>query len=348
MSDTTIARFPQQPTPHRENNPEAANQARQRIAALRSPYLNHAAPAKEDLVGAVNPVSPAAQLTPNIAQAPALPVDDQPNVGQAPPASSELPPTARQRKRRLPSQYMPLITGVVTFAVLALLFKAPIFLSQLNYFTHAQSAAPAAPASPEDQAVLVSADPVISIPKININAPVVYAASNLESSIQKDLQSGVVHYADTALPGQPGNSVIFGHSSNDWWEPGNFKFVFVLLDKLQVGDAYTVNYNSRQYVYQVTGTKVVLPTDLSVLAQTAEPTMTLITCTPPGTSWKRLVVTAKQINVGATAVEPAAAPNTTTGASPALLPGNNPGLTQKIGNFWESVVRTISGQSTTE
>jgi hypothetical protein len=66
----------------------------------------------------------------------------------------------------------------------------------------------------------------------------------------------------------------------------------------------------------------VAPTEVSVLAQTSEPTVTLITCSPPGTAWKRLVVSAKQISPSPAATTVAQQP--TTGDSLASLPGNAP------------------------
>ena len=136
----------------------------------------------------------------------------------------------------------------------------------------------------------------IIIPKIGATAPLVFINTNNEPDVLTALRDGVVHYYGTAMPGEVGNSVFFGHSSNDWWEAGNYKFVFILLEKLTVGDTYEIHYNSRKYVYLVTQTKIVQPNDLSVLNQTTEPTSTLITCTPPGTSWQRFIVTGKQIS----------------------------------------------------
>ena len=110
----------------------------------------------------------------------------------------------------------------------------------------------------------------------------------------------------------------------------------VILDKLVVGDTFSLNYEQKKYVYQVTTVKVVEPTDLSVLAQTVEPTMTIITCTPPGTSWKRLIVQAKQISPvpGATTVAVAPAPAPTARAS---LPSNAPSFTDQLKAAWNSV-----------
>jgi LPXTG-site transpeptidase (sortase) family protein len=371
MSESTVARFPQASLPHHnDNDPHGAEHARKRIAELPDPYLAHATPRKEALVGRVDPVSPAAEAAlaahgeeasaPEMPEMPAETAEarvvthgdasplqttplnttaDETNAtttANLPGSAVPIPPQS------LPSRLRPLMVGIATFVGLFIVFKAPIFLSQLNYLTQPKVATSTA----TQASVSVPAAPTISIPKINVNAPVVYATDNNENDILTDLESGVVHYANTALPGQPGNSVIFGHSSNDWWEAGNYKFVFVLLDKLQTGDTFTVNYDSHQYIYQVTGSQVVEPTDLSVLNQTTTPTMTLITCTPPGTSWKRLVVSAKQISPVPTTTTATAAATTTTKATSAgsSLPSNSPSLTQQIGSWWHGLTNFVTGK----
>ncbi len=170
----------------------------------------------------------------------------------------------------------------------------------------------------------VDSPDVIIIPKLNVNAPIIFEPSIAEDAIQNALRNGVVHYAGTALPGEPSNTVIVGHSSNDWWESGNYKFVFALLEKLEPGDQIQVNFQKKRYVYQVAGKKIVAPTEISVLQPTSDPILTLITCTPPGTSWKRLIITANQIEPSPTRPEQqpqiAAADNT----NDAALPGNAP------------------------
>ena len=98
-----------------------------------------------------------------------------------------------------------------------------------------------------------------------------------------------------------------------------------------VGDTFSVNYQSKKYIYQVTETKVVEPTDVSVLAPTAEPSMTIITCTPPGTSWKRLIVVAKQISPDPKA---AVAASTKANASSSALPGSAPTWWDQIKSFF--------------
>jgi LPXTG-site transpeptidase (sortase) family protein len=135
----------------------------------------------------------------------------------------------------------------------------------------------------------------IQIPSINVDAPVQYEPSTIEWKIQLALRNGPDHYGATAMPGQAGNTVIIGHSSGQPWAPGNYKFVFTMLDKMKVGDKIFLDYKGTRYIYRVGGTKVIQPTDMSVLAPTKTPQLTLITCTPVGTSKNRRVITAAQI-----------------------------------------------------
>lgn len=261
----------------------------------------------------------------------------------------ELAPTTARRK--LPSALVPLITAIGIFALVLLLFKAPIIISQISYALGGQGSSQTTDSGQTTGASsVIPADNTITIAKINVHAPVEYIDSVQEADVQRALQDGVVHYSTTAVPGQPGNVAIFGHSSNDWWEPGNYKFVFVLLDKLAPGDQIQVDYNSIRYTYEVTGSKVVEPTAVDVLNPTPTPTLTLITCSPPGTSLKRLVVTAKQISP-APSTGTVATPNTSAGSGQATtLPSSAPGFFDQVGNFftglWQGVTSLFGGGDT--
>jgi LPXTG-site transpeptidase (sortase) family protein len=299
-------------------HPEAAAAARARIAALGAPQ---------------NP----AEVKPG--ELPSIPTSelilDKPSLAE----DAEKHPVASGTisRRKIPSAVRPMIMAVGVFLIVLLLFKAPIILSQLGYSFGSKNNAPAVTASSSE---VVPAANTITIPKINVQAPVNYEPSMAEADIQKSLESGVVHYGSTALPGQVGNVAIFGHSSNDWWEPGNYKFVFVLLDKLAPGDQITVDYNSHQYIYEVTGSKVVEPTDVGVLNSTPDPELTLITCTPPGTSLKRLVVTAKQISP-----DPKKATSTTTASassSGGKLPSSAPDFLSQLSQGWTAIFHSVS------
>lgn len=178
--------------------------------------------------------------------------------------------------------------------------------------------------------------PEIIIPKINAEIPVNYSeTSNLESAIQNGLENGVVHYPTTALPGQNGNAVYFGHSSSNILNKGKFKFAFLFLHRLVIDDTFYLTNNGKIYVYKVISRKVVAPNDVSVLypvsGQTA--TATLITCDPPGTSAHRLIVVGQQISpdIASNSVAPQAT------VTPSLLPGNGPTL-------WTRMISTLAGK----
>ena len=221
-----------------------------------------------------------------------------------------------------------LIAG--TFAVLIFLFS---FFNQviLVPFIQPSRNAIATPIILNTSGVSNITTPEIIIPKLNLQLPVNYTESSTnESDIENDLNSGVVHYPSTVLPGENGNTAYFGHSSNNIFNPGKFKFAFVLLHTLEKGDTFYLAYNSKIYVYQVFSKTIVPPSDVSVLDPIAghTSTATLITCDPPGTSINRLVVSADQISPNVT--------NNTSGSpitsvnTPTSLPGNGKSLWQRL------------------
>lgn len=179
-------------------------------------------------------------------------------------------------------------------------------------------------------------EPMITIPKINVQIPVVYTEPSIdEKAVQKALESGVLHYATTPNPGELGNGVIFGHSSNNIFNSGKYKFAFVLLNRLEAGDTFTLQKDGKRYVYKVYEKKVVSPNDLSVLgAQGNRPaTMALVTCDPPGTTINRLVVFGEQITPDPLAnVASTAAPTQT----PVILPSDAPSLWSRIWGWLSS------------
>lgn len=142
-------------------------------------------------------------------------------------------------------------------------------------------------------------DNTLSIPKINVKAPIIWdvtSGADLNTDLLSALRNGVVRYPETALPDQVGNVFLTGHSSNYWWDKGRYKTVFALLDKLVVGDTIYIKYNGVLYTYNVTGQKIVKPTETAVLRATPTPELSLMTCTPTGTTLFRRIVTASLIS----------------------------------------------------
>lgn len=108
----------------------------------------------------------------------------------------------------------------------------------------------------------------------------------------EDLGKSLIHYGGTALPGEYGKAVIFGHSIlPQFFDPKNYKAIFSTLHTLKPGDEVLVNFDGIRYRYKVFEIEIVEPTNISVLEQKYDDSyLVLITCTPPGTYWKRLVV----------------------------------------------------------
>lgn len=95
---------------------------------------------------------------------------------------------------------------------------------------------------------------------------------------------------NTSTPDAGGNTVIVGHR----WSYNN-DGTFYHLNKLKVGDKFSVYWNQEEYIYEVVETKVVPPTQVSIEGTSEEPILTLYTCTPLWTATDRLVVVSKLI-----------------------------------------------------
>ncbi len=128
----------------------------------------------------------------------------------------------------------------------------------------------------------------ISIPKINIESAMV-------STVDTDLTKHLVNYQGTGMPGKNGNAVIFGHSTlPQLFNPKDYKTIFANVYKLKNEDKVLAKVNGVIYTYKIFRIIVVDPEDSSSLVQDYDNSyLTLVTCTPPGTIWKRLIVKAR-------------------------------------------------------
>lgn len=128
----------------------------------------------------------------------------------------------------------------------------------------------------------------ISIPALKIKDAVVDIGS-------LDLKKSLIQYPQTALPGQLGNSVVFGHSVlPQFFNPKSYLTIFATLYRLQPGDEIYIDYDNIKYKYLVEEMFEVQPTDLSILEQRFDGKyISLVTCSPPGTLLRRLVVRAR-------------------------------------------------------
>ncbi|HLD51564.1 hypothetical protein A3K34_04205 [candidate division WWE3 bacterium RIFOXYC1_FULL_40_10] len=150
----------------------------------------------------------------------------------------------------------------------------------------------------ESLTVLNNSISTLDIPKLGIaNAQIEINSPNLSPD------NLLGHYPGSALPGQVGNSFIYGHSVLPWfYNPRNYKTIFSTLDKLKPGDTFTITKGTDVYTYKVSYTEVQKPSNVNPLAEFRpkefnESTMTLMTCWPAGTKSSRLMVRAELIEL---------------------------------------------------
>jgi sortase A len=153
------------------------------------------------------------------------------------------------------------------------------------------------------------ADTSIVIPKIDATAEIV---PNVDPADYEEymaaLQKGVAHARGTALPGMKGNAYLFAHSAGNLFDIARFNAVFYLIGKLEKGDEIYVKFGNEKFKYTVIDKKEVDPKDVKFLTGNlagiegeegigevgkGDRTLTLQTCVPPGTDWRRLLIFAK-------------------------------------------------------
>jgi sortase A len=123
----------------------------------------------------------------------------------------------------------------------------------------------------------------IDIPRVGVDTVV------LEGTESDWLSVAAGHVVGTALPGSKGNVVIAAHRDS----------FFRGLRRIRVGDLITLTTPRRRLHYVVAGTDIIDPSDTGVLRDSANPTLTLLTCYPfhyIGSAPKRFVVHADEVS----------------------------------------------------
>ena len=238
------------------------------------------------------------------------------------------------QKIRKSRHFIPIISAAVV--VLAFLFIQynQVLIANVKAYVSPGSINPQNIVVDPTTDVIVSQDARLIIPKINVDVPVFYDVKTDYDSQMAAMANGVAHFpipGANSHPGEIGNTALAGHSSNDLFDGGDYKFIFAQLEKLNVGDSIYANYLGKRYTYVVTKTEVVKPTEVSKLVYpTDKPVMTLITCTPLGTALNRLLVTAEQVSPDPTAATPAPSGSGTASGETTAIPGDNGNLFQRL------------------
>jgi sortase A len=138
---------------------------------------------------------------------------------------------------------------------------------------------------------------ILSIPSLNIKNATVNIGGD-------DLNQSLIHYAGTALPGQLGSPVIFGHSIlRQFYNPteknkNRYQSIFSTIMTMKTGDQIFVDYDGIKYTYEVKDKVEVKPEDLFILEQKYNNReLKLITCVPEGTYLRRGVIVAQLVDL---------------------------------------------------
>ena len=249
--------------------------------------------------------------------------------------------TDEAKKSRRRRKFIPIAAGLFVVAlILFLQYNRLIFAPIMAYVSPGNAPATEIEALDPTITQTVSSDPRLIIPKLNIDVPIRFDVQ--ASDVMAAMNNGVAHYrisGASAYPGQIGNFVITGHSAGDVYSSNPYKYIFSGLERLEDGDLIYVNYQSVRYTYKVFRKQVIEPTDVAALMiQTEKPLITLVTCTPLGTSRYRLLVTGEQISPATDEQTAVDTGEGTTNIDEAVMPANEP-------SFFEGIWNWLTGQA---
>lgn len=123
----------------------------------------------------------------------------------------------------------------------------------------------------------------IEIPRIGVRAVI------RKGDDEETLDRAVGLLPGAAIPGEAGNVVLAAHRDT----------FFRPLRKIRVADRIKILVPPNEYVYEVESTRVVSPTETSVLQSRGVDELTLVTCYPfgfVGTAPDRFIVSAKRVD----------------------------------------------------
>lgn len=104
----------------------------------------------------------------------------------------------------------------------------------------------------------------LAIPALEQTLPIVEGTGSAE------LKTGVGHFVQSVLPGEPDNCVLSAHRDT----------YFSDLEALKVGDRLIVKTSAGTFTYEISGVRIVDKDDRTVIVPTDHAVLTLSTCYP--------------------------------------------------------------------
>lgn len=143
---------------------------------------------------------------------------------------------------------------------------------------------------PEREREFTDEEDSIKIEAINITAPLILPDGESNLEIYNALKKGVVHFPNSALPGEKGVMILLGHSSPPGWPKIDYDWVFTEVELLQKGDEIRVSFNGEVFTYIITE-KIFLEIGQDVSSYGSDKReIILLSCWPPGKNIKRIGV----------------------------------------------------------
>lgn len=240
--------------------------------------------------------------------------------------------TKQAKQVRNSRHFIPIAAAILVMLLFVLLQYNRLIIANVQAYVSPGAVEPSNVIIDPNTDLVVSPEPRLILPKINVDVPVVWDAKPDNDSQMKAMEKGVAWFGipgANSKPGQIGNTVLSGHSSNDWLDNGEYKFIFARLEQMKKDDTIYINYQGTRYTYVVTRTETVKPTDVDALIyDTDKPMLTLITCTPLGTALNRFLVTAEQVSPSP--AEAKAKPTSSNSNVDVEMPGNSPTFLQRV------------------
>ncbi len=154
---------------------------------------------------------------------------------------------------------------------------------------------PSLPEAPATSGELTGEVPTrITIPEIDIDAPIKSPSSTDVSVLDKALKEGVVHYPDSGRIEGNRPMFLFGHSSRLPVVQNKAYKSFNGLEELSPGDTITVSGDEETARYRVSSVRVVDKDQAYVDFSQDSDILKISTCTTFGAKENRVVVTARK------------------------------------------------------
>lgn len=132
----------------------------------------------------------------------------------------------------------------------------------------------------------------IEIPSINIEAPIIFTENSDPENLEKLLDEGVLHFPESVLPLENGNTIFLGHSAPFGWPKIKHDWVFSDIVKLENRDEIIIYFDNKKIIYYVTD-KIFLEKGEEIPEKNltnSENYLIIISCWPPGKDSKRIAI----------------------------------------------------------